>query len=143
MTKTNAKSVNTQQTQELLKLFLIDETKEKSFELSNRIKEELILLQEQARKNVLKCETITHYLLVKQVMFLINADKNKCFNIESDIKNLSFKFSVFTENMSNAQINYYNRRLDLNIPENKKEVISRDEEAEELLQALYSKGIAI
>ena len=126
---------------DMLKAFYNDQTKEKSFELSNLIRSEMICLQEKDNVNFIQCENITEYLLINTVVFLINADKSKIYSIEGDIKNLRFTFSVFTENMTNRQIRYFNSEYELDIPENQKEIIKRDEEAEEAMQALFTKGI--
>ena len=101
----------------------------------------MICKQEGEHTNKLKCSNITEYLLIKQVQFLINNDKSKAYNLESDIKTLSFNFSVFTENLSNAAIKYFNYNYGLNIPENKQESNQRNEEVEEALQNLYALGV--
>ena len=128
-------------TKELLKAFITDETTEKSFKLAELVRAEMICKQEGKHVNQIKCSNITEYLLIKQVMFLINNDKSKAYKLESDFKTLSFNFSVFTENLSNQAIKYFNYNYGLNIPENKQEDNARDEEVEEALQNLYSLGI--
>lgn len=128
-------------TKDLLKAFYTDETTEKSFKLAELVRAEMICKQEGKHINKIKCNNITEYLLIKQIQFLINNDKSKAYNIESDIKTLSFNFSVFTENLSNATIKYFNYTYGLNIPENKQENNQRDEEVEEALQNLYALGI--
>lgn len=139
-TKQTAKQLN-DFTKDLLKAFYTDETTEKSFKLAEIVRAEMICKQEGEHTNKLKCSNITEYLLVKQVQFLINNDKSKAYKLESDIKTLSFNFSVFTENLSNAAIKYFNYNYGLNIPENKQESHQRNEEVEEALQNLYALGV--
>ena len=141
MTKQTTKQQLNDFTKDLLKAFYTDETTEKSFKLAEIVRAEMICKQEGKHENKIQCANITEYLLIKQVQFLINNDKSKAYNLESDIKTLSFNFSVFTENLSNAAIKYFNYNYGLNIPENKQESNQRNEEVEEALQNLYALGV--